>query len=173
MIKLPEYIHLLPEDFHPSSRVWIYQSNRLLMMSEALKLEEMLEEFVAQWNSHGQKVKGFGTLFFGQFIILMADETMAGVSGCSTDSSVRFIKEVEKDFHIQLLDRQLLAFWHKDKVQTLPLSQVTYALENGIINGETLYFNNNANTMANFEEEWLLPVRESWLKKYLPADATL
>lgn len=169
----PEYIHLIPEDFHPSSRVWIYQSNRLLMMSEALKLEKMLEEFVEKWTSHGRQVKGFGTLFFGQFVILMADETAANVSGCSTDSSVHFIKEVEKSFHIQLLDRQLLAFWHKEKVQTLPLAQVSYALENGLINGTTLYFNNLANTKEKLSKEWLIPVKESWLKKYLPADAAL
>jgi hypothetical protein len=169
----PEYIHLLPEDFHRSSRVWIYQSNRFLMMSEALKLEEMLEEFVEKWTSHGKQVKGFGTLFFGQFIILIADETAANVSGCSTDSSVRFIQEVEKCFQIQLLDRQLLAFWHKEKVQTLPLAQVSYALENGLIDGNTLYFNNLADTKEKLIKEWLVPVKESWLKRFLPAGAAL
>ena len=163
----PEYKNLLPEDFDNSSRVWIYQSNRLLTMSEALRLEEYLEQFVGEWKSHGQKVKGFGTLFFGQFIILMADETASGVSGCSTDSSVRFIQQMEKAFGIQLLDRQLLAFWHKSKVQTLPLSQIPYALEHQFINADTLYFNNLADTKIKLLNEWLLPLKDSWLKRYL------
>ena len=155
------------------SRVWIYQSNRLLFMSEALQLEEMLHNFIKEWNSHGKKVKGFGTLFFGQFLILMADETVAGVSGCSTDSSVHFIQQVEKTFNIQLLNRQIMAFWHKDKVQTIPLSQVTYALEHGLILPDTLYFNNLADTKQKLIEEWLVPVKESWLKRFLPANASL
>jgi hypothetical protein len=163
----PNYKDLLPEDFDNSSRVWIYQSNRLLTMSEALRLEEYLEQFVAEWKSHGQKVKGFGTLFFGQFIILMADETASGVSGCSTDSSVRFIQQMEKAFGIQLLDRQLLAFWHKNKVQTLPLSQIPYALENQFIHPDTLYFNNLADTKLKLLNEWLLPLKDSWLNRYL------
>ena len=163
----PDYKDLLPEDFHDSSRVWIYQSNRLLTMSEALRLEEYLNQFIAEWKSHGQQVKGFGTLFFGQFIILMADETASGVSGCSTDSSVRFIQQMEKTFGIQLLDRQLLAFWHKNKVQTLPLSQIPYALEHQFINADTLYFNNLADTKIKLLNEWLLPLKDSWLRRYL------
>ena len=163
----PDYKDLVPEHFDDTSRVWIYQSNRLLTMSEALRLEELLEQFVGAWKSHGQEVKGFGTLFFGQFIILMADETASGVSVCSTDSSVRFIQQMEKTFSIQLLDRQLLAFWHKNKVQTLPLSQIPYALEHQFINPDTLYFNNLADTKLKLLNEWLLPLKDSWLKRYL------
>jgi len=42
-------------------------------------------------------VKGAAYLFFGQFIILMADERVSGISGCSTDSSVRLIKKWSKN----------------------------------------------------------------------------
>jgi len=173
MATTPDYIHLLPDDFHPNSRVWIYQSNRLLFMSEALQLEDMLRHFIEEWKSHGNKVKGFGTLFFGQFIILMADESVAGVSGCSTDSSVHFIQMVEKSFNIQLLNRQLMAFWHKEKVQTIPLTQVAYALENGLIDADTLYFNNLADSKDALIHQWLLPVKNSWLKRYLPANGRI
>ena len=92
-----EYI---PADFHPSSRVWIYQSSRLFLMSEALEIEPMLEAFLASWNTHGTPVKGFANLIYGQFIVIMADETHAGVSGCSTDSSVRLIKQIEEKFKV-------------------------------------------------------------------------
>src|SRR5215213_5713103 len=122
-----EYKHLLPEDFDPGSRVWIYQSSRLFMISEALEIETMLQQFVEQWKSHGTPVKGYGNLFFGQFIVLMADETASGVSGCSTDSSVRLIKEIETRFNVNMFDRQMLAFMVKDKLQLLPMSQLSYA----------------------------------------------
>src|SRR4249919_2601771 len=99
----------IPEDFNNDSRVWIYQSSRLFFVSEALEMEDMLNEFVASWKSHGATVKGFANLFFGQFIVLMADETATGVSGCSTDSSVRLIKEIEKVFGVNMFDRMALA----------------------------------------------------------------
>src|SRR5579862_8088693 len=93
---------LLPVDFAADSRVWIYQSPRLFFLSEALAIEEMLTSFTYDWRSHGTPVKGYANLFYGQFIVLMADETATGVSGCSTDGSVRLIKEIEQRFDIPL-----------------------------------------------------------------------
>jgi hypothetical protein len=159
---------LLPADFDPSSRVWIYQSNRIFSLSEALELESMLENFTENWQSHGAAVKGFATLFFGQFLLLMADETAAGVSGCSTDSSVRLVKQIEQRFGVSLFDRQTLAFIRNDKIELLPLSQLTYAFENGFLKEDTLYFNNLVQTKAQLETNWLIPLKDSWLAKRLP-----
>lgn len=159
------YKELLPENFSDRSRVWIYQSNRMFSLSEALELEQHLESFLANWKAHGDPIKGFATLFFGQFIVLMADESAVQVSGCSTDSSVHFIKDVEKRFNVMLFDRQLLGFVVNNKIQVLPLHQIDYAIKNGFINADTLYFNNTVLTKKELAENWLIPVRESWLAK--------
>jgi hypothetical protein len=166
---------LIPEDFAPQSRVWVYQSPRLFLLSEAFAIEEMLEAFVRDWKSHGTPVKGYGNLFYGQFIIVMADESKesgaSGVSGCSTDSSVRLIKEIEQKFAVNLFDRLMLAFQVKEKVQMVPLSQLPYALENGFIGPDTPYFNNTVQTKAELETKWLIPLKDSWLaSRYLKSE---
>lgn len=155
----------LSEDFADNSRIWIYQSSRLFFISEALAMEEMLNEFVSNWKSHGTPVKGYANLFFGQFIVIMADETATGVSGCSTDSSVHLIKSIEERFKVHMFDRQNLAFIVKDKIQLLPLSQLAYAVENNFINAYTLYFNNTVSTKKEMIEKWIIPVKDSWLAK--------
>ena len=160
-----EYKHLLDNTFSPDSRVWIYQSNRLFTISEALQIEEMLNAFTSSWLSHGSPVRGAGYLFFGQFIILMADEKATGVSGCSTDSSVRLIKDIEQRFSVNMFDRTTLAFVIKDKVQLLPLSQLQYAFDNGFINSHTLYFNNLVQAKDELENNWIIPIKDSWLSK--------
>jgi hypothetical protein len=159
------YKHLLDNNFHPDSRVWVYQSNRLFSIDEALEIEEMLKEFIQQWESHGTPVKGAAYLFFGQFIILMADEEATGVSGCSTDSSVRMIKEVERKFGVNMFDRTTLAFVVQEKVQLLPIAQVPYAFDNNFINSGTLYFNNLVQTKENLETNWIVEIKNSWLRK--------
>ena len=151
----------VPTEFNDSSRVWIYQSSRLFFISEALQIEEMLERFVENWKSHGATVTGYANLFFGQFIIIMADETATGVSGCSTDSSVRIIKEIEQKMNVQLFERQTLAFVVKEKIQLLPLSQLSYAVNNDFINGDTLYFNNTVLTKKELLQSWIIPIKES------------
>lgn len=166
-----DYKHLLPENFDANSRVWIYQGSRLFTLGEALEIETLLEQFVAQWNSHGSPVKGYANLFFGQFVILMADETASGVSGCSTDSSVRLIKQFETRYNVNMFDRQMLAFITKEKIQLLPLSQLNYAFTNNFINQDTLYFNNLVQTKTELEENWIIPVKDSWLAKRLQVNA--
>ncbi|HLF47558.1 MAG TPA: hypothetical protein VI548_14100 [Chitinophagaceae bacterium] len=166
-----EYKHLLPENFSPESRVWIYQCNRVFTLSEALEVESLLNNFSASWLSHGSPVKGAGFLFFGQFIILMADEKATGVSGCSTDSSARLIKDIEQKFAVNMFDRNTLAFVVKEKVQLLPLTQLPYAFENDFINGDTLYFNNLVQTKEELGKNWMLPLRQSWLKSRLKLNA--
>ncbi len=155
--------HFIPEDFHPTSKVWIYQSSRLFSISEAFEMEDMMKDFVSKWNSHGTPVKGYANLFFGQFIIIMADETATGVSGCSTDSSVRLIKQIEETFKVNMFDRQNLAFIIKDKIQLLPLAQLNYALENSFITPDTLYFNNLVATKQDLLSKWIVPAKETWL----------
>ena len=167
-----EYKSLLNENFSPDSRVWIYQCSRLFTLSEALAVEDLLNDFTDKWLSHGTPVKGAGYLFFGQFIILMADEKATGVSGCSTDSSVRLIKDIEQRFGVNMFDRTTLAFVVKDKVQLLPLSQLQYAFENKFIEADTLYFNNLVQTKQELEEKWIIPLKESWLARKLSFQST-
>jgi len=160
-----EYRQLLPASFAQDSRVWIYQCNRRLSLAEALQVEDMFEQFTAGWNSHGIPVKGYANLFFGQFIVLMADETATGVSGCSTDSSVRLVKEMEALFKVSLFDRQSLAFVIKDNIQLLPMGQVQYAIDNNFISADSIYFNNLVQTKEELEKNWMIPAKESWLAK--------
>jgi hypothetical protein len=162
-----EYKYLLPGSFSKESKVWIYQGNRLLSLSEALEAEELINKFCAEWQSHGADVDAYGNLFFGQFLVLMADEARAGVSGCSTDSSVRFVKQLGQQFNVDFFDRNNLAFIVKDKVQLLPMNQLSYAYENRFISADTLYFNNTVLNKQQLENEWIIPLKNSWLAKRL------
>ena len=159
-----EFQQYIPEDFNDNSRVWIYQSSRILGMGEALQIEPILENFVTNWKSHGAAVKGYANLLFGQFIIIMADESQSTtVGGCSTDSSVRIIKQIEQDLKVDMFNRQNLSFIIKDKIQVLPLAQLSYAAENGFITPDTLFFNNLVATKKELLEKWIVPIKESWL----------
>lgn len=159
----------IPTDFAPSSRVWIYQANRLLRIHEALELEELLASFIPSWNSHGTPVKGYANLFFGKFLVFMADESATGVSGCSTDSSVAVVKKAAQAFGVDFFDRQQLNFIVKDKIEPIPLTQFSYAFENGLLDKDTLYFNNIVLTKEAWERDWIIPVSQSWLANRMPA----
>lgn len=160
---------LIPKDFDDNSRVWVYQSSRAFSIAETLELEKILENFSKEWHSHGSAVKSYANLFFGQFIVLMADETDVKIGGCSTDVSLRFIKNLEEEFNVQLLDRQLLAFIVKEKIHLIPLIDVNDSIEDGFIQPETLYFNNTILTKKELLDHWIIPVKDSWLARRIPS----
>ena len=160
---------LIPADFSGNSRVWIYQGHRQFTMDEIIQIEELLHGLSNSWLSHGAKVKGFGSLLFGQFIILIADESATGVSGCSTDSSVRLIKSIELDYNVRLFERTSLAFIVQERILLMPMGQLNEAIEAGIITSETLYFNNNVQTKDELLKAWIIPIKESWLAKRIKA----
>ncbi len=159
------YQHLLNPGFSLYSRVWVYQSSRLLSLSEAFDAEDQIRAFTKAWVSHSDDVQAEGHLFFGRFVVLIADETHIKVSGCSTDSSVRFIKKLGETFKVDFFDRQNLAFVKGDHIEIVPLPQVKYALQHQILTPETLYFNNLVLNKAELESDWIIPVKNSWLAK--------
>lgn len=160
-----EYRNLINPNFHPQSKVWVYQAGRLLSITQAFEAEDLIKEFITGWLSHGNAVKAEGHLFFGRFVVFIADESQTQVGGCSTDSSVRFIKMLGEKFGIDFFDRQALAFVVKDSIQILPYSQVEYAVENNFLTPDTRYFNNLVKTKQELEQQWIIPLKESWLAK--------
>jgi hypothetical protein len=163
-----DYQKHIPAEFGAGSRVWIYQASRRLSMTEALALEQDIQAFSADWNTHGRANTSYINLFFGQFLVIMADEAQGPVSGCSTDSSIRFVKQLEKKFGVQFFDRQLLAFIIKGEVQVLPFSQLEYGISQGFLTKDTLYFNNLVADKKDWAEKWLIPIKDSWLATRLP-----
>ena len=153
----------LPQDFSADSRIWIYQSSRAFTAAEAAQTIPLLQSFAQSWKSHGTPVKAFGGLFLDQFILLMADETASGVSGCSTDSSVHLIQQIEQQTGIPLFDRLNLAFYTDGQVRLIPIAQLPRNLESGDITPETPYFNNTVQTKQEWETRWLVPLKNSWL----------
>jgi hypothetical protein len=162
------HLAALPAGFDPGSRIWIYQGHRPFTALETTESKHLLDSFVHNWQSHGHPVKGYAGIFYSQFILLMADETASGVSGCSTDSSVRLIRQIEQQTDIRLFDRLDLAFYVDGKIELISMGQFPHALKTRRVSGESLFFNNTVKTKDELESNWLTPMKDSWLgEKYL------
>lgn len=154
---------LIPHDFNDNSHVWVYQSNRAFTIHEVIQIEMRLHNFTKEWKSNGIAVKGYANLFFGHFIILMADERATGIKVFDADDSIKFIKSIERDYNVELFDRLMLAFIIQERIQLLPLAELNLSIEKDLITPDTLYFNNTILTKKELINKWIIPVKESWL----------
>ena len=158
-----ELTKLIPADFPDNARVWVYQSSRPFVEKEEIEINEQLHHFYANWQAHGAPVKGWAKLLYRQFVVIIADETNVEVSGCSTDSSVRVIKSLERQYDVNFFDRMTITFLRNEKAEMLPFNQVQYAIDKGYINKDTYLFNNIVTNKKDLMEQWLVPLSESWL----------
>jgi hypothetical protein len=101
------------KDLNPESKLWLYQTNRPLNSTEITWLNEQLEEFTKQWAAHGNQLKAAGEVLNPYFVALAVDLTHENASGCSIDSSVRFIKSVGEELKVDFFNR--LKMWVEDE----------------------------------------------------------
>lgn len=150
-----------------SESVFIFQANRLLGVSEILEIDKMANEFIATWTAHESKIYAKCSFFFGQFMVFFVNEDKTSLSGCAKDKLTHFIQKCQSQLNIDLLNRQNLAFIKNNKIEIIPLSQIEYAIANQLLSIDTFYFNNIIHSAKELSEKWIIPLKESWLKRYI------
>ena len=150
--------------FSPQSKVWIYQSNRAFTPTEVIAIQQKLDEFTEQWKAHGHQLKAKAEIPYNFFIVLIVDQDTANATGCSIDSSVRVIKEIEQAFNVDLFDRFNMAYKINDEVHVNSKEDFETLITIKKITPETIVFNNLVQTLAEYETKWELPLAESWHK---------
>ena len=158
------------EQLPHSSRIWIYQCNRALSPQEEADILEKANQFTRTWSAHGNELKADAAILYNQFLILSVNEEENGASGCSIDKSFTFIQDLEFKYRINWLDRSQLAFYIDNEVNLSPLSELKIKIDTGTITKDTLIFNNLVDKKGDLEHKWIIPAKDSWIKKYFKAN---
>ena len=140
------------------SRVWVYQSNRSFSENEKMLLNESFKEFVSSWAAHGSKLVADAIVIEDFFVALAVNEKTAMASGCSIDSSVKFIKSVGQQLNIDFFNRLSLIIEKDAEMKVIPFSQL------GDYSDWKIY-NTLVNTVEQFNESFLIQVKDSELYK--------
>jgi len=146
-------------------RIWIYQADRILTVEEGQEIEVELSAFAEQWKVHGKPLSASAELRDNLFIILKVDEDIAAASGCSVDSSVRFLKGIEERYHVQLFDRMQFAYKSTNGVAVANRAIFEKLLAAGEIDDNTLVFDNTITYEHQLDSAWIVPFKESWHKR--------
>ena len=149
------------------TRVWIYQCDRKLSDSEIEAIKEQGDNFIDNWAAHGEKLQAAFEILHSQFLIIFADEDEAKASGCSIDRSVHFIKNLEQEYSISLLNRALVAYKVDDEIVTLPQEEFVELVAQGTLSKDTIVFNNLVTTKKDLETKWEVPLKESWHRELI------
>ncbi len=150
--------------FSPQSKVWIYQSNRRFTDQETTEIQHILDRFVEQWTAHGTQLKAKAEIFHNYFIVLTVDQEIASATGCSIDSSVRIIKDIESKYGLDLFDRFNMAYKIENEVHVASKEDFETLISIKKIGLETVVFNNLVQNLEEFEQKWEVQLQDSWHK---------
>jgi hypothetical protein len=159
------------DELSDESRVWIYQGNRPFTSSEEELISKELRGFCDQWEAHGQALRSSFKIEKNQFVIMAVDEDFHHPSGCSIDSSVGVLRQINSATGVDLLDRSRVSFYLDEKVTLIPLSEVKSNFISGRLQASTITFNMLAATKAEWKAKWQIPAENSWMAKYLTKTA--
>ena len=148
-----------------NSRVWVYQSDRPFTNEEEQAIQKILNDFTGEWQAHGHALAALAEIYYHQFIVLSVDEHIAGATGCSIDKSVHLMKELESKFNINLFDRFRIAYRSGEEIINCSREEFEDRIKKGIIDGQTLVFNNLISRRKELETSWNIPLADSWHAK--------
>jgi hypothetical protein len=150
-----------------TARVWVYQSDRKFEEDDLVVLKEKATEFINSWTRHGDDLKGGYTILHNQFLILALDESFANASGCSIDSSVRFIKKIESELSLDLMNKLNVSFKDGENINIVSLADFQKYVKINKISSDTIVFNNMVVTKGELATKWEVAAKDSWHQRFL------
>jgi hypothetical protein len=159
------------EELPDESRVWIYTGTRAFTQAEEKSITELLESFCSNWVAHGEPLKTSFKIEKSQFIVIALDEDFANPSGCSIDSSVGILRQIQTATNIDFLNRSAIPIVINNQVELVPLSNLKARFGSGELKSDTLTFHTLAATKGEWETNKTIPAEKSWMAKYLPKTA--
>ncbi|MGM0946958.1 MAG: hypothetical protein ACQEW9_17405 [Bacteroidota bacterium] len=156
------------ENMPESSRVWVYQAEREFTSSEKQWIDQQLKLFCERWNVHGNPLPTSYTIIDQQVLVLAVDESGPGASGCSIDSSVRTLKDLEARLQVNLTDSGKVSFKSAaGKIQVTQALGIKSKIQSGEIQPDTLVINPQIQAKSDLQQVWV-SAEKSWLNKYFP-----
>ena len=154
------------KDFKAEDTVLIYPSSRKFYEQELEVLNDKLVSFTTAITKEF-KIDIQWDLRYNRFIIFAINFDNEPPQNKVIDQCAGFVMGLEKDLKIQLLDRMNISFKQGQYIQYKELSDLKKLIKNRAITAKTVVFDNLVNTIQDLEENWELPLSESWYNRYL------
>ena len=136
------------------SKVWIYTSDRFFTDKDREEIAGAMKQFLPQWAAHGNSLFGDYAIEHNRFLILAVDESQLGASGCSIDTSVRFIKDLGAYLKIDFFNRLNMVIENEGVLEMVHVSDVkNYP--------QAYVFNPMITRLDDLRENWKISVAES------------
>jgi hypothetical protein len=140
------------------ANVFLYPSSRKFYPNELEELHPKIKDFLLNWSDF----KTAYIIKYNRFLIFFV-ENETQISTTLLDDLAMFIQQFERDYNITLLDKVNVCFKQGEYVQYQEMKRFRTLIKQKSISKKTIVFNNFIKSKYEFENEWEIPITESWL----------
>ena len=140
------------------AKVYLYPSSRKFYPNEIEGLENKLKDFVSSWSEYSSTYR----IEYNRFLLFFIEENGV-VTTALLDQLASFIFQLEKDYDIILLDKVNVCFKQGKYVQYQEMKRFRELIKQKSVSAKTIIFNNFIQTKQEFENDWEIPITNSWL----------
>ncbi|WP_341221585.1 ABC transporter ATPase [Polaribacter atrinae] len=149
------------------AKVWVYPSSRKFYPNEIEGIENKVKAFLESWKSDDENFKASYKLLYNRFIVFFAEYKDATLTNSDIDASVSFILGLQQEYEVELLDKMNACFKQGEYVQYKDLKDFKKLLKNKAVTAKSIIFDNLITTKVDFDNNWEIPLEESWYNRYL------
>lgn len=150
----------LPDD----SRLWVFPVQDPLDPHQVSTLLRTVETFLDGWAAHGAPLTAGCSWVEDRFLLVAVDQATVPPSGCSIDSMVRVLKELEGSLGQRIVDHGPV--YYRDsggEVRRLSRKEFRAASQAGSVTPDTPVFDTTLTDLGALRKGRLeVPARESW-----------
>jgi hypothetical protein len=146
-----------------SSKIWFYFITRSLGENELNTLKVESDRFLEEWNTHGKPNNAEIVLLSPHLLSIAAHNDTQGVSGCSIDKSVAWIKRLGSTWNLDLLDRNWVIFENREgKNECVRINQFWAKRKALEVDDNTILWDNTIQSLGEFRAGFKKKFSESW-----------
>ena len=158
---------ILFNDMSPLSKVWVFQSDRLLSDEELTLIDIKLNSFIADWATHGTPLLASYKLKNNCSVIVAVDENIQAPSGCSISSLTALFVAIGAEIKVLFFDRFSIAHKSNNCVTLSSVKEFKELIQTGEVTENTLVYNNLIAQKQDLDTKWEIHLKDSWQKRYL------
>jgi hypothetical protein len=146
-----------------NARVWIYAAAQPLNQTQQQHITAAANTFTENWTAHQMPLRASFKIINDLFLVFGVDIAHHEVSGCGIDKSVQLVQNWEKELSIDLFNRLQLEYLHQNQLHTSTKAKITELLANGTLTPETPFYNKTVLTVADLNNNFIIPLKNSWV----------
>lgn len=148
--------------FSDNSKVWVYYPKSEVQESLHSKIKTLLSDFSESWKSHGTKVENYINFIKPYSIIVIIADSNTFPSGCSIDSQVSLIRQIEDLSNVEYMNRQHIYYLKDNQYKISSIQSLNQELD-----ANTMVFNPFFDDLKDWSENFLVLAKNSKYKRLL------